>query len=236
MDVTDIAIALMELLGGPGTALVIAAEALFPPIPGEILLPFAGVSAATNGQHVVVPLLWTTAGSVLGGLGVYSVARALGLRRTRAVVRRLPLLEERDLDTAMRFFARWGFPAVMLARFVPMVRTFISVPAGIERMPVWLFALATGLGSGIWNAVFVIAGYVFGQAGGEALEGFVRLYSGIVGGLGVLAVAGFVIQRMRRRHSTRAAAGGSAPSARPASSPQEPASPPAAPAPPTLEE
>ena len=75
----------------------------------------------------------------------------------------------------MRFFARFGFPAVMLARFVPMVRTFISIPAGVERMPVWLFALATGIGSGIWNAAFVAAGYAFGQAGGEALEGFVRI-------------------------------------------------------------
>ncbi|HEX7350425.1 DedA family protein [Brachybacterium sp.] len=203
MDFTAWAISLMEFLGGPGMALVIAAEALFPPIPGEILLPFAGVSAAANGQHVLVPLLWTTLGSVLGGLGVYAVGRALGLRRTRAVVRRLPLLEERDVDTAMRFFERWGFPAVVLARFVPMVRTFISIPAGIERMPVGLFALATAVGSGIWNAVFVVAGYAFGQAGGEVLEGFVRIYSTIVAGIGVLAVIGLVIQRLRARRRAR---------------------------------
>lgn len=216
MDITAWALALMEFLGGPGTALVIAAEALFPPVPGEILLPFAGVSAAAEGDPVAVPLLWTTAGSVLGGLGVYGVGRALGLRRTRAAVRRLPLLEERDLDGAMRFFARWGFPAVMIARFVPMVRTFISIPAGIERMPIWLFALATALGSGIWNAVFVVAGYSFGQAGGETLEGFVQLYSWIVGGLGVLAGAGFLVRRLRDRRARR--------------------NPPGAPAPPTLEE
>lgn len=193
------ALHLMEVLGGPGTALVIAAEALFPPIPGEVLLPFAGVSAAANGQHVLVPLLWTTLGSVLGGLAVYAVGRALGLRRTTALVRRLPLLEERDVELAMRFFARWGFPAVALARFVPMVRTFISVPAGIERMPIWLFALATGLGSGIWNAVFVVAGYAFGQAGGDALEGFVRIYSLLVAGIGVLALLGFALRRLRSR-------------------------------------
>lgn len=199
MDFTSWAIALMELLGGPGTALVIAAEALFPPIPGEILLPFAGVAAADQGQHVLVPLAWTTAGSVVGGLGVYAVGRTLGLRRTKAVVRRLPVLEERDVDAAMRFFDRWGFPAVAIARFVPMVRTVISIPAGIERMPVWLFALAAGLGSGVWNALFVVAGYAFGQAGGEALEGFVRLYSGIVGALGVLAVIVFVVRRARGR-------------------------------------
>ncbi len=199
MDVTAWAIALMEFLGGPGTALVIAAEALFPPIPGEVLLPFAGVTAAANDQHVLVPIVWTTLGSVLGGLGVYAAGRALGLRRTTALVRRVPLLEDKDVTLAMRFFERWGFPAVALARFVPMVRTFISIPAGIEKMPVWMFALATGLGSAIWNAVFVVAGYEFGLAGGEALEGFVRIYSSVVAGIGILALVGLATQRIRSR-------------------------------------
>ncbi|MEE1650575.1 DedA family protein [Brachybacterium sp. J144] len=199
MDVTAWAISLMELLGGPGIALVIAAEALFPPIPGEILLPFAGVSAAANGQHVLVPIAWTTLGSVLGGLGVYAVGRALGLARTLALVRRLPLLEEKDVHVAMRFFDRWGFPAVAIARFVPMVRTFISIPAGIERMPVWLFAAATGLGSALWNALFVIAGFAFGEAGGTALEAFVRIYSSIVAGIGLVAAIWFLIRRVRSR-------------------------------------
>ena len=205
MDVTAWAIALMERLGGPGTALVIAAEALFPPIPGEVLLPFAGVTAAARGQHVLVPILWTTLGSVLGGLGVYAVGRGLGLRRTTALARRLPLLEEEDVARAMRFFARFGFPAVALARFVPMVRTFISIPAGVERMPVWLFTLATGIGSGIWNAAFVVAGYAFGQAGGEALEGFVRLWTVAVAVIGLLALSAVAIRRLRWRAPGRAA-------------------------------
>ncbi|MCT1430297.1 DedA family protein [Brachybacterium muris] len=199
MDLAGLAIRLMEFLGGPGIALVIAAEALFPPVPGELLLPFAGVSAAANGQHVLVPIFWTTLGSVVGGLGVYAVGRALGLQRTRALVRRLPLLEQSDVDTAVRFFDRHGFPAVAIARFVPMVRTFISIPAGIEKMPVALFAAATGLGSALWNAAFVVAGYFFGMAGGEALEAFVRIYSLIVAGIGIIAGIGFVMQRLRTR-------------------------------------
>lgn len=199
MDLARLAIDIMNALGGPGIALVLAAEAVFPPVPGEVLLPFAGVSAADNGDPMIVPILWTTLGSVLGGLVVYGVGRALGLERTRALVARLPLLEGHDVDVAVRFFDRFGFPAVTIARFVPMVRTFISIPAGIERMPLWLFALATALGSGIWNAAFVIAGYLFGQAGGEALEAFVRIYSSIVGGLGLLAAIGFFTQRYRRR-------------------------------------
>lgn len=199
MDITAWALALMERLGGPGTMLVIALEALFPPVPGEVLLPFAGVAAAADGDSVLVPIAWTTAGSVLGGLAVYTVGRALGLRRTAALVRRLPLLEEKDVEVAMRFFARYGVPAVALARCVPMVRTFISIPAGIERMPVGLFALATGLGSGIWNAAFVAAGYLFGQAGGETLESFVRVYSLIVVVAGLLGAGGLAWRRVRAR-------------------------------------
>ena len=117
---------------------------------------------------------------------------------------RLPLLESKDVDMAVRFFDRYGFPAVAIARFVPMVRTFISIPAGIERMPVALFAAATGLGSAIWNAAFVVAGYFFGVAGGEALEGFVRIYSVIVAGFGIIAGIGFVVQRMRTRQGSGA--------------------------------
>lgn len=203
MDVTALALALMERLGGPGLLLVIAAEALFPPVPGEVLLPFAGVAAAAGGRSVLWPLGWTTAGSVLGGCAVYGIGRALGEARTRALVRRVPLLEETDVDRAMAFFTRWGFPAVALARFVPMVRTVISVPAGIERMPLGLFALATGLGSGIWNALFVGAGYLFGSAGGEALESFVRGYSLLVAGAGLTAVAVVTIRRGRARRARR---------------------------------
>ena len=203
MSLADFAISLMEILGGPGTALVIAAEAVFPPVPGEFLLPFAGVTAAANGHSVLWPIFWTTLGSVVGGLVVYSVGRLLGENRTKALIRRVPLLEEKDVDTAMRFFERFGFPAVMLARFVPMVRTFISIPAGIERMPVGWFALATGLGSGIWNAVFVVGGYLFGEAGGAALENFVRIYSSVLAVIGVVAVVGFAVKRIRARLARR---------------------------------
>lgn len=203
MDLSRIAVDVMDALGGPGLALVIAAEALFPPVPGELLLPFAGVRAAAQGHSPLRPVLWTTSGSVLGGLGVYAAGRALGAERTRALVRRVPLLEERDVDAAIRFFERFGLPAVALARFVPMVRTVISIPAGIERMPLGLFALATGIGSGVWNAAFILAGFAFGMAGGEVLEGFVRLYSTLIAVVGIIAATVFLGARWRSRRRLR---------------------------------
>ena len=204
MNITEWAMRIMDVLGGPGTALVIALEAVFPPIPGEVLLPFAGVSAADNDQHLLVPIFWTTLGSVLGGLAMHTVGRLLGLQRARRLFERVPLLNASDVDAAVHFFERWGFWAVLVARFVPMVRTFISIPAGIERMPLWLFALATGTGSGIWNSVFVGAGYLFGAAGGEALQQFVQAYSLFLAAIGTVALIGFVRRRwMRLRRARR---------------------------------
>lgn len=220
MQIAEIAIEVMRVLGAPGIALVIAAEALFPPVPGEVLLPFAGVQAAADGQAMWEPILWTSLGSVLGGCAVYGLGRALGERRTRALVRRVPLMDESDVDVAMRFFRRFGFPAVAIARFVPMVRTFISVPAGIERMGLLMFCAATALGSGIWNSVFVAAGYVFGEAGGAALEGFVRMYSGVVLLLGLISLAVFFGRRLRARRRS-----GSQPRTGQASSPHQPSAP-----------
>ncbi|MCS6711516.1 DedA family protein [Brachybacterium sp. EF45031] len=199
MDITELSMDIIRTLGGPGIALLLAAEALFPPIPGEVLLPFVGVTAAAEGRGVLAPILWTTTGSVLGGLGVYGIGRGLGLRRARGLADGVPLLDPADVDTAVRFFDRHGTAAVITARFVPVVRTFISVPAGIERMPVALFALATGIGSGIWNGVFVTVGYLFGTAGGDALQRFVQIYSTVLAVIAAVAIAGFVRRRLRDR-------------------------------------
>lgn len=201
MNVTDLAVSIMEWLGGPGMMLVIAAEALFPPVPGEMLLPFAGVQAADTGSHVAWPIMWTTLGSILGALGMYGLGRGLGVHRARRLVGRVPLMEATDVDAAVRFFARFGFTAVALARFVPMVRTFISVPAGIERMPLAWFCAATGLGSGIWNGAFVGVGYAFGMAGGADLESFVRIYSAVLAVVGLLGLLAIARRRLRARHA-----------------------------------
>lgn len=196
MDLTRIAVDLMELLGGPGIALVIAAEALFPPIPGEVLLPFTGVAAARHGQHVLVPIAWTTLGSVVGGFGVYAVGRALGLQRTRALIARLPLLEIHDVDVAVRFFQRYGFPAVLLARFVPMVRTFISIPAGIEAMPLRWFLPLTLAGSLLWNSAFILAGYQLGE-NWHIVERYAELLQWLVIVGATVLVGWFVVRKVR---------------------------------------
>ncbi len=152
----------MEALGEIGVGLLVAAENLFPPIPSEVILPLAGFLAAQGRLSLTLTVVAATVGSVLGALVLYEAGRALGLRRIRAIVVRLPLMQGQDVDRADEWFARYGQPAVLFGRCLPVVRSLISVPAGVARMPRGRFLLLTGLGSLAWNCVFVGGGYLLG--------------------------------------------------------------------------
>lgn len=196
---------LMNALGAPGVGLAIALENVFPPLPSEIFLPLAGFAAARGELSLVEAIFWTTLGSLAGALALYGVGAALGRQRMWALADRLPLVELRDVHRAEEWFARHGAKAVFLGRMVPVVRSLISVPAGVERMSLPLFALLTAVGSLIWNSAFVLAGYGLGANWG-LVEPYVGIVSRVVLGLGVLAVVVFVVRRVRARR-----AGGPAP-------------------------
>lgn len=198
MSITDWAVSLMEDLGGPGAGLAIALENLFPPIPSEVLLPLAGFTASRGEFGLVEALLWTTAGSVAGALLLYLLGALAGRDRVAGLLVRLPLVGAKDVHRAEAWFARHGDKAVLLGRFVPVVRSLVSLPAGVERMPVGRFVALTALGSGIWNSGFVLAGYGLGE-NWSRVEAYVGAYSRAVVVLAVLAGVAFVLARGRQR-------------------------------------
>lgn len=197
MDIAGWAVSVMEALGAPGAGLLIALENLFPPLPSEVILPLAGFSASQGNLSLAAALIWTTAGSVAGAVVLYWIGALIGRDRLRRIVARMPLLKLSDVDRTEAWFARHGTKAVFFGRFVPIFRSLISVPAGVERMRFGVFLLYTALGSAIWNTVFVVAGYVLGE-NWHVIESSVGVYSKIV--LAVVTVAGavFVINRIRR--------------------------------------
>ncbi|WP_141576879.1 DedA family protein [Actinomadura sp. WMMA1423] len=199
---------LMDRLGAPGAGLAIALENLFPPLPSEVILPLAGFSAAQGRMSLVAALVWTTAGSVVGALALYGIGALIGRRRIRALVDRLPLLKLDDLDRTEAWFAKHGAKAVFFGRMVPIFRSLISVPAGVERMGMGVFLLYTTLGSLLWNTAFVLAGYGLGD-NWRTVEEFVGAYSTAVLALAGLAAAAFVAVRIvkARRSSRRPGAG-----------------------------
>ncbi|OEJ29657.1 hypothetical protein AR457_23900 [Streptomyces agglomeratus] len=188
---------LMDTLGAPGAGLAIALENLFPPLPSEVILPLAGFAASTGRMSLVAALLWTTAGSVVGALALYGVGALLGRERTVAIAARLPLVKVSDIERTEAWFLRHGTKAVLFGRMIPVFRSLISVPAGVERMPLPVFLGLTTLGSAIWNTVFVLAGYALGD-NWQDVTGYVSAYSKVVLVGAVLAVLLFVGRRVVR--------------------------------------
>lgn len=196
--IADFAVSLMETMGGPGAALAIALENLFPPIPSEVILPLAGFTASQGDLGLVGVILWTILGSVVGALALYGIGALLGLRRLRAVADRLPLVDASDIDATDRWFQQHGTKAVFFGRMLPIFRSLISIPAGIERMKLPVFLGLTTAGSAIWNTALVLAGYYLGEQWHvvEQYTGTLQLV--VVAGI-VAAVAWFVWSRTGRR-------------------------------------
>ncbi|MET8158606.1 DedA family protein [Sphaerisporangium sp. NPDC005289] len=191
---------MMERLGAPGAGLAIALENLFPPLPSEVILPLAGFTASRGEMSLFDALLWTTLGSVIGALALYGVGAALGRDRTVAIAARLPLVKVEDIEKAEAWFRKHGTKTVFFGRMIPVFRSLISVPAGVERMPLAHFVTLTTLGSLIWNSVFVLAGYQLGESW-SLVEGYAGILSKVVIGLAALAVVTFVVVRLRERRS-----------------------------------
>ncbi|HET6861237.1 MAG TPA: DedA family protein [Streptomyces sp.] len=194
---------LMDTLGAPGAGIAIALENLFPPLPSEVILPLAGFAASTGQMSLIAALLWTTAGSVIGALALYGVGALLGRDRTVAIAAKLPLVKVSDIERTEAWFQRHGTKAVFFGRMIPVFRSLISIPAGIERMPLPVFLGLTTLGSAIWNAIFVLAGYTLGENWSD-VTGYVSTYSKVVLVVAVLAVLLFVGVRTLRRPRVRA--------------------------------
>ncbi len=179
-------------------------ENLFPPIPSEIVLPFAGALVADGGLAYLGAVLAATAGSVAGALILYAVGRYGGrplLYRYNRVFR----VTDAQLDRADAWFDRRGSLIVLLGRLVPTVRSVVSIPAGAAEMPIVRFVALTTLGSAIWNAALVGAGWALGSNWEEA-SAVVDRFKTVVIVLVALAVAAGIVWLVRRRRARAASA------------------------------
>ena len=193
----DAVVGLMNLIGAPGAGIAIARENLFPPLPSEVILPMAGLAAARGSFTLVEALLWTTAGSVAGAFALYGLGAWLGIARLRALVRRMPLLKVDDVDRTVAWFERHGGKAVFFGRMLPIFRSLISIPAGVTRMPLWRFGLLTLAGSFLWNAVFVLSGYLLGDQW-HVVEEYAGVLQYAVIGVAAAALVWFTVNRVRQ--------------------------------------
>lgn len=202
-----------DAVGYLGVAAAVALETIVAPIPSEVILPMAGwkVSQSAADGSVLEPLTgiawnlplavaFATVGSLAGAVVGYAIG-AWGGRPILDRWGRYVGIGADDLDRADRWFARWGSWAVFLGRMVPLVRTFVSYPAGISRMPMGRFLLFSALGSLPWNLALIVAGFVVGENYPE-IEAAIRPYEYVIYAI-VLAVAAWVLVRwyLHRRRS-----------------------------------
>lgn len=153
----------IETGGYAGIFFLMVLENIFPPIPSEVVLPLTGFAAADGSFNVVLVILAATAGTIVGALPWYVAGRLFTLERLKALSARygrVITLTPDELDYAAAWFARHGRKAVLLGRLMPIVRTLISVPAGLTRMPLPLFLAYSAIGTLLWTSALVGAGYL----------------------------------------------------------------------------
>ncbi len=196
--------ALYSRLGYVGVVIAMAIESAAIPIPSELILPFAGWSVARALPEPLTGTTWTywgavvagVTGNTLGSLAGYAIG-AYGGRPLVTRYGRYVLVSAHDLALAERWFARYGEATVFFSRMLPIVRTFISVPAGVARMPLWRFVLFSILGAIPWVMVLVWGGVVLGDNWIE-VKAALRGLDYVVAAAIVLLVGVFVWRHVRR--------------------------------------
>lgn len=202
--ISDWAVSVMSSLGSPGAALLIALENLFPPLPSEAILPLAGFTASQGDLSLVGVIIWTTIGSVVGALILYWLGALLGRDRLRNIAKKLPLMKVSDIDKTEKWFEKHEDMAVFWGRMIPIFRSLISIPAGVERMPLIRFTIFTAAGSLVWNTVLILAGYFLGEKW-NVVQDYVGIFQVIVIIVVVLAVLGFIFTRVSKKRKSKQA-------------------------------
>lgn len=194
--------AVMEQLGEPGVGLLVLLENLFPPIPSEVILPLAGFTASQGDFWIISVILWATIGSTVGAIALYYIGAVLGRDRTRYIVRKMPLVSLSDIDKTEAWFVKHEIKTVFFGRMIPIFRSLISIPAGIERMNIALFIVYTAAGSLIWNSVLIGLGFILGE-NFYLVEEYVSLFQYLVIAAIILGAGYFVVKRLRLKSRSR---------------------------------
>ena len=178
----------MNTYGYIGILLLIALENIFPPIPSEVILTFGGFMTTTSNMSIIGVIAVSTIGSVVGAIALYGIGLLIDVNRLNKIVDKwghILRLTSKDIDKANAWFHKFGVLAVFFGRLVPLVRSLISIPAGMAHMNFGVFLLFTTVGSLIWNSVLVSVGAAVG-ASWSTIVGYMDTYSNIT--LLVLAV------------------------------------------------
>jgi len=203
-----IIIGVMNKFGYLGILLLIAIENIFPPIPSEVILTFGGFMTKQPNSSLTIlgVIIFATIGSIVGALVLYYIGKILNRERLEKIVSgkigKILRVKAKDIESADKWFDTKGNKTVFFCRFIPIVRSLISIPAGMSEMKMPKFLLYTTIGSAIWNTVLVIIGSIVGENWEKVVEVIDKYSKVVLILLAVLFVVGvFIFYKSRKKEA-----------------------------------
>ncbi|MDF2612382.1 MAG: alkaline phosphatase [Clostridia bacterium] len=194
----------MEQFGYISVFLLITLENVFPPIPSELILTFGGFMTTNTEMTVLGVIVFSTMGSVAGAIILYWIGRVFDVKKLEKIIGRwghLLQVKVEDIEKADNWFKRYGYWTVFICRMIPVIRSLISIPAGMSKMRFSIFLLYTTAGTLVWNTMLVCLGAFLGESWGEVLE-FMDVYSNIaytlMGAVGITFIAYWFLKKRDR--------------------------------------
>ncbi|WP_350560773.1 DedA family protein [Psychrobacter sp. CAL346-MNA-CIBAN-0220] len=196
-QISEWVLIVMAKFGYLGIIFAMFAENVFPPIPSEVIMPAAGFAVARGDLNLILVILAGTLGTVLGALPLYYLGRLFNEERLMTFTKKYGkyvFVKSDDVLASSHWFDKHGKKAVFFGRMVPGIRSLISIPAGMNKMPMLPFLALTALGSSIWITILTLAGYQFGS-NYEVIEVILAPYSKVFLVLTVAIIIGWFIKR-----------------------------------------
>ena len=204
----EIILQIMNKFGYFGIAFLIAIENVFPPIPSEVILTFGGFMTSNTNMTITGVIIVSTIGSVIGAIILYLLGRLLTKERLYKLVDgkigKILRFKKQDIDKSEEWFYKKWKSTLLFCRFIPMVRSLISIPAGMTKMEFSLFLTYTIIGSAIWNSVLTYLGFAAGNAW-ESVAKYVDYFAKItlIMFACVVCVCGFIVYKKRKFEKLR---------------------------------
>lgn len=194
-------IEIMSAYGYVGIMFLIALENIFPPIPSEVILTFGGFMTTSTPMTIFGVVISATVGSVVGAIVLYMIGLQLDVARLERIVDcygHILRITKKDIHKADAWFDQYGAWTVFFCRFIPLIRSLISIPAGMSNMNIGLFLLFTTLGTLIWNTVLVYIGAVVGDSW-ETVVVYMDIFSNIIYAILIFLVIFLAYLLIKRR-------------------------------------
>ncbi|HEY59313.1 MAG TPA: DedA family protein [Anaerolineae bacterium] len=189
----------ISTMGYPGLGLVMFLENIFPPIPSEVVLPLAGSLTLTGRFNLGSVTIVGMFGSLLGAFIFYGLGKWLGEQRVRTILEkygRFAMLTTGDLDRSLGWFRKFGEYVILFGRMVPIIRSLISIPAGVASMNLTKFTFFTIAGTALWSFLLTLGGRLLGEQW-PLIADWISTYQNVVIVLLAVTVIGFLFTRYR---------------------------------------